>query len=64
MSTEHSGPVKILIQNYLRRGSFIDDGSAGVLHAAFVRSPFARAKITKVDTEKALSIMGLGGLYM
>ena len=45
-------------------GSFIDDlDLPGVLHAAFVRSPFARAKITKVDTEKALSMNGVKAVY-
>ena len=45
-------------------GSFIDDlDLPGVLHAAFVRSPFARAKLTKVDTEKALSMNGVRAVY-
>ena len=45
-------------------GSFIDDlDLPGVLHAAFVRSPFARAKIKSIDTEYARSMDGVMAIY-
>ncbi len=45
-------------------GSFIDDlDLPGVLHAAFVRSPFARAKIKSIDTEHAKSMDGVMAVY-
>ena len=45
-------------------GSFIDDlDLPGVLHAAFVRSPFARAKIKSVDTDYARSMDGVMAIY-
>ena len=45
-------------------GSFIDDlDLPGVLHAAFVRSPFARAKIKSIDTEYAKSMDGVMAIY-
>lgn len=45
-------------------GSFIDDlDLPGVLHAAFVRSPFARAKIKSLDTDYARSMDGVMAIY-
>ena len=45
-------------------GSFIDDlDLPGILHAAFVRSPFARAKIKSVDTDYARSMDGVMAVY-
>ena len=38
------------------RGTFVDDVSLpGMLHACFVRSPFARAEIRAIDTAAALA---------
>jgi len=39
-------------------GRFLDDGS-GALHTAFVRSPFAHARVTGVDTTLALDAPGV-----
>ena len=40
--------------------TFLDDVKLpGTLHAAFVRSPHAHARITAVDTAKALMIPGV-----
>ncbi len=45
-------------------GSFVDDiPLIGVLHVAFVRSPFARAKITNIDTSPALAQPGVIEVY-
>src|SRR5579862_6104184 len=48
-------------QRILRgRGHYIDDLKlAGMLHAAFVRSPHAHARITRVDTSAAKSLPGV-----
>lgn len=41
-------------------GKFVDDiALPGMLHACFVRSPFARAKIRGVDTSAALALPGV-----
>jgi carbon-monoxide dehydrogenase large subunit len=43
-------------------GTFVDNlaaGREGVLHAVFVRSPFARADITAISTEEALAAPGV-----
>jgi len=46
------------------RGKFIDDiDVAGVLHAAFVRSPEAHARITSIDTSAALARPGIHAVY-
>jgi carbon-monoxide dehydrogenase large subunit len=42
------------------RGTFVDDVSLpGMLHACFVRSPFARAAIRAIDTSAALGLAGV-----
>ena len=42
------------------RGTFVDDVSLpGMLHACFVRSPFARAAIRGIDTSAALALPGV-----
>ncbi len=45
-------------------GIFTDDVQpTGVLHVAFVRSPVARAKITKLDTSKAKGMPGVVAVF-
>jgi carbon-monoxide dehydrogenase large subunit len=42
------------------RGTFVDDIQRhGMLHACFVRSPFARARIEGIDTAAALAVPGV-----
>ena len=42
------------------RGKYVDDVQLpGMLHAAFLRSPFAHAKVTKVDAEVARALEGV-----
>ncbi len=42
------------------RGTFVDDiVLPGMLHACFVRSPFARAGIRSIDTSAALAVAGV-----
>ena len=42
------------------RGTFVDDVTRpGMLHACFVRSPFARARITGIDTAAAAALPGV-----
>jgi carbon-monoxide dehydrogenase large subunit len=42
------------------RGTFVDDVSLpGMLHACFVRSPFARARVLRIDTTAALALPGV-----
>src|SRR5207253_7915300 len=42
------------------RGTFVDDITRpGMLHACFVRSPFARARIRGIDTAAALALRGV-----
>jgi carbon-monoxide dehydrogenase large subunit len=46
------------------RGRYIDDlNPAGVVHAAFVRSPHAHAKIVSVDLERARRATGVVGVF-
>lgn len=48
------------------RGTFVDNlarGREGVLHAVFVRSPFARADITGLDTTEAAAAPGVVGVF-
>jgi carbon-monoxide dehydrogenase large subunit len=46
------------------QGAFVDDiPLAGVLHAAFVRSPFARAKIKSIDVSAARAHPGVAAVY-
>lgn len=45
-------------------GSYVDDiDLPGALHATFVRSPFARAKINKIDVQDALNMEGVMAVY-
>ncbi len=45
-------------------GAYVDDIKLpGELHAAFVRSPFARADITSVDASAALAMDGVRAVY-
>src|SRR3974377_2104644 len=42
------------------RGNYVDDIKLpGMLHGDFVRSPYAHAKITRIDTSKALALPGV-----
>lgn len=46
------------------RGSFVDDISRpGMLHACFVRSPFARAAINAIDASAALALPGVHAVF-
>ena len=50
-----------LIQGY---GEYVDDLTrTGMLHVAFLRSPVARAKITKLDTAAAKEMKGVVAIY-
>ncbi|HEY2594428.1 MAG TPA: carbon monoxide dehydrogenase, partial [Chloroflexota bacterium] len=52
-------------QRILRgRGHYIDDLKlAGMLHAAFVRSPYAHARISRIDTSAAKALPGVVAVY-
>lgn len=46
------------------RGTFVDDITRpGMLHACFVRSPFARAKINGIDATAALALPGVHAVF-
>ncbi|HYR13141.1 MAG TPA: xanthine dehydrogenase family protein molybdopterin-binding subunit, partial [Mycobacterium sp.] len=46
------------------RGTFVDDVTRpGMLHACFVRSPFARAKINGIDASAALALPGVHAVF-
>lgn len=46
------------------RGTFVDDiRPPGLLHAAFLRSPFAHARILSIRTEKARALPGVVAVY-
>src|ERR1700752_2634573 len=46
------------------RGCFADDVSRpGMLHACFVRSPFARARINGIDSSAALELPGVHAVF-
>ncbi|MGV0835469.1 xanthine dehydrogenase family protein molybdopterin-binding subunit [Mycolicibacterium thermoresistibile] len=46
------------------RGTFVDDViRPGMLHACFVRSPFARAKINGIDASAALAMPGVRAVF-
>src|SRR3954454_14963538 len=46
------------------RGTFVDDITRpGMLHACFVRSPFARARLGAIDTSAALALPGVGAVF-
>ncbi len=45
-------------------GTFVDDiVRPGMLHACFVRSPFARARILGIDTSAALALDGVHAVF-
>ena len=45
-------------------GTFVDDiVRPGMLHACFVRSPFARARIVGIDTSAALALDGVHAVF-
>ncbi|MBV9089883.1 MAG: xanthine dehydrogenase family protein molybdopterin-binding subunit [Mycobacteriaceae bacterium] len=47
------------------RGTFVDDISRpGMLHACFVRSPFARARINAIDGSAALALPGVHAVFV
>jgi carbon-monoxide dehydrogenase large subunit len=46
------------------RGTFVDDVvRPGMLHACFVRSPFARATINRIDASAALALPGVHAVF-
>jgi aerobic carbon-monoxide dehydrogenase large subunit len=46
-------------------GTFVDDVSRpGMLHACFVRSPFARARINRIDASAALALPGVQAVFL
>ena len=46
-------------------GTFVDDvARPGMLHACFVRSPFARARINGIDTSAALALPGVHAVFV
>jgi carbon-monoxide dehydrogenase large subunit len=46
------------------KGVFVDDiVLPGMLHAAFVRSPFAHASITSIDPSAALAMPGVKAVF-
>lgn len=46
------------------RGTFVDDVvRPGMLHACFVRSPLARARIVAIDTAEALALDGVHAVF-
>ncbi|MGH8926813.1 MAG: xanthine dehydrogenase family protein molybdopterin-binding subunit, partial [Acidimicrobiia bacterium] len=46
------------------RGRFVDDvKAAGAAYVAFVRSPHAHARITRIDTGEALKMSGVAAIY-
>src|SRR5438309_11378103 len=46
------------------RGTFVDDITRpGMLHACFVRSPFARARLGTVETSAALALPGVRAVF-
>ncbi len=47
------------------RGTFVDDVTRpGMLHACFVRSPFARARIAGIDASEALALHGVHDVFV
>jgi aerobic carbon-monoxide dehydrogenase large subunit len=46
-------------------GTFVDDVTRpGMLHACFVRSPFARARVKAIDTAAALALPGVQAVFV
>src|SRR5206468_9725986 len=47
------------------RGTFVDDVvRPGLLHACFVRSPYARARIVGIDPAAALAVPGVHAVFI
>jgi carbon-monoxide dehydrogenase large subunit len=47
------------------RGTFVDDvRRPGMLHACFVRSPFARARVAAIDPAPALALPGVQAVFV
>src|SRR5258706_12697301 len=47
------------------RGRFVDDiRIPGLLHAAFLRSPHAHARLTRIDTAKARALSGVRAVFV
>jgi aerobic carbon-monoxide dehydrogenase large subunit len=47
------------------QGTFVDDVSLpGMLHACFVRSPFARARVAGIDTAEARALPGVHAVFV
>lgn len=45
-------------------GTFVDDVTRpGMLHATFVRSPFARARLGEIDSSAAMEVPGVHGVF-
>ena len=73
MSTSGAGAARYAGTRVLRvedprllqgHGTFVDDVvRPGMLHACFVRSPFARARIGAVDTSAALALPGVRAVF-
>ena len=46
------------------KGRYTDDITmAGMLHVAFVRSPYAHARITSIDTSQAVAMEGVHTVF-
>src|SRR4051812_9381453 len=46
------------------RGRFVDDISvSGLLHAAFLRSPYAHARLKAIDTSRACALSGVRAVF-
>ncbi|HVJ98017.1 MAG TPA: xanthine dehydrogenase family protein molybdopterin-binding subunit, partial [Acidimicrobiia bacterium] len=47
------------------RGTFVDDiKRPGMLHACFVRSPYARARVLGIDIAEALALTGVRAVFV
>src|SRR5262245_10878088 len=47
------------------RGTFVDDVTRpGMLHACFVRSPLARARVESIDATDALALPGVRAVFV
>src|SRR5947207_12815952 len=60
-------PMKRVEDPRLVRGiaTYVDDlRLAGTLHAAFVRSPYAHARITRIRTDAAKAAPGVAGVFV
>lgn len=73
MTATMDAPARLVGQPIKRRedprlitgaGSFLDDVKLpGMTHMALVRSPYAHAKIRRIDTEKAAAMPGVVGVF-